>query len=86
MSFKFSVTKVWANDSIGVTHLIGILEDGKILSDTKASVSEMPGVNIAVKSVVIAPSVSGDRRELTLSVDHLGFEPARLEGCTLISD
>lgn len=86
MSFKFSVNKVWANEAIGVTHLIGVLEDGKVLSGSRASVPEMPGVDITVKSVVIAPSVSGDKRELTLSVERVSVEPTRLEGCTLISE
>lgn len=85
MSFAYIVKSVWGSDSMSVYHLIGSLREGKILAGDKAQVSGMPGVEIRIKSMVIAPRVSTDDSEVTLSIERPVVNLSALVGKTLVS-
>lgn len=85
MSFAFTVKSVWGSDSMNVYHLIGILREGKILSGDRADVSGMPGVEIRIKSMVIAPRVSRESSEVTLSIERPQVSLTALIGKELMS-
>jgi hypothetical protein len=85
MSFSFMVKDVWGSDSVKVYHLVGTLREGKILSGDRAEVSGMPGVEIRIKSMVIAPRVSRDISEVTISIERPRVTLAALIGRELVS-
>ena len=77
--FELEVTKVWqiADD---VAHIIGILRSGKVIPPCIAVLKEGQGESFQIESVVIAKSVSGDPREITLSIKNPTFDHLQIEG------
>jgi hypothetical protein len=83
MSFRFRVGKVWPFPQLGVYHVIGLLEEGKIIPPVAAKIAELPGEIVHFDSVSLGSPLPGG--QLTLVVSHLTVEPRMLEGC-LLSD
>jgi hypothetical protein len=77
--FELEVTKVWkiADD---VVHIIGILRSGKVIPPCFAVLKGGQGQSFQIESVVIAKSVSGDPREITLSIKNPTFDHRQMEG------
>lgn len=81
MKFIFLVKKTWSNDKLGIYHALGNLEEGKILSGSKAVILGEADIGFVIKSVIIAPtSLGGDKNELTLSLEKSLVEIKSLEG------
>jgi hypothetical protein len=81
MTFRFRVEKVWHDKQRRAYHLVGLLEEGSLLSPVTANVMERPGETVRIDSM--APGGSLTKNRLTFIADHTTSEPRLLEGCCL---
>jgi hypothetical protein len=81
MSFRFRVNKVWHLPQHGICHLIGVVEEGKILPPVRVRIVEHPGQMVRIDSQALGgPLPNG---QITLAVSDVTIEPHALEGCHL---
>ncbi|ETX05702.1 hypothetical protein [Candidatus Entotheonella palauensis] len=86
MGFRFTVTQTWQDESLGVFHLIGLLEEGAILPNSHAVVEHCPELDVQIASVSLVHYQDGKvaPNELTLSICQPAFELKHLEGAHLV--
>ena len=88
MGFRFTVTKTWQDENLGVFHLIGILEEGSILPNSHATVEHYPDFDVQIASVSLVHYKEGKHvpNELTLEICQPSFELKHLEGAKLVGE
>lgn len=82
MSFRFRVNHVWHNLARGDCHVIGVVEEGKIIPPVTAEIADRPGANVRIDSVALGGGVLSDG-QITLVISHVRVDPKSLEGCEL---
>lgn len=85
MGFRIRIVKVW-QFQMPTCHVIGLLEEGKIVPPVTAHVLEKSGQTIAIESIALGRGkpFTGKSEELTLVVRKMTSPLQDLEGCHLI--
>jgi hypothetical protein len=88
MGFRFTVTKTWQDASLGVFHLIGLLEEGAIVPNSRAVVEHHPELDVRIESVSLVHYKDGKTapNEFTLQIRQPSFELKHLEGAKLVGE
>jgi len=87
MGFRFRVVKVWQFDKAQTCHVIGLLEEGKIVPPITANVLEHSGQTVQIESIALGRGkpITGKAEELTLVVKKTTVPVQSLENCHLVS-
>ncbi len=88
MGFRFTVTKTWQDERLGVFHLIGRLEEGAIVPNSHAVVEHHPELDVQIASVSLVHYKDGKPapNEFTLQICQPSFELKHLEGAKLLGE
>jgi hypothetical protein len=88
MSFRFRIVKVWHFEKVPNSHVVGLLEEGKIIPPVIAHILEQSGHTAEIESVALGRGkpFTGDPNEMTLVVGKTTVPLQSLEGCYLVDD